>query len=319
MTTSRGGVVGRYAPSPTGSLHLGNLRTALAAYLSVRAQRGTFLLRIEDIDRARSRPEWEPRHLRDLAALGIEWDAPPVRQSERLDLYSGSIATLDAAGHLFECFCSRKDLREAASAPHEDAECEPPYPGTCRDLDSQGREARRAENRSSCLRLRVEGAPSRTVDLFAGELEIDLRRNGGDFVVRRADGEFAYQLACAVDDAEQGVTEVLRGADLVASGVRQAWLLSLLRRPSPEYFHLPLMLGADDSRLSKRAGADDLASFEEAGVGADAVRSYLGMTLGLCAPGERRSIGELIDSWDVGRIPKGPVRFDRAALEAARD
>jgi glutamyl-tRNA synthetase len=314
MTKSRGGVVGRYAPSPTGSLHLGNLRTALAAYLSARAQRGKFLLRIEDIDRARSRPEWEPRHLADLAALGIEWDAPPVRQSERLPMYADAISKLGILGQTFECFCSRKDLREAASAPHEDENSEPPYPGTCRDLGRDELAARHEAGRQSCLRVRIAGSPSLIMDRFAGRTEIDLQSNGGDFVVRRADGEFAYQLACAVDDGEQGVTEVVRGADLLASGVRQAWLLELLVRPVPEYFHLPLMLGANGARLSKREGADDLAAYAAKGFDADAVRSYLGMTLGLCSVGERRSMGELIDAWEVAKIPRGPVPFDPSEL-----
>lgn len=318
MTPARGGVVGRYAPSPTGSLHLGNLRTALAAYLSVRAQRGTFLLRIEDIDRARSRPEWEPRQLADLAALGIEWDAPPVHQSERLGLYSDAIRLLERAGRTFECFCSRKDLREAASAPHEDGDSEPPYPGTCRELAAGALAMRRALGNQSCVRLRVAGAPQRLTDLFVGPSEIDLEANGGDFVIRRADGEFAYQLACAVDDADQGITEVLRGADLLASGLRQQWLLSVLGRPAPSYFHLPLMLGGGGKRLSKRAGDDDLTAYLAKGFDATAVRSYLGMTLGLASAGERRSMGELIDAWDPAKIPRGAVQFDEASMETFR-
>lgn len=316
MTPTTSKPVGRYAPSPTGALHLGNLRTALAAWASIRSRGGKFLLRIEDIDRARCRADHEARQLADLRELGIDWDGEPVRQSDRGPAYESALASLRTEGHLFPCFCSRRELRESASAPHGGEE--PAYPGTCRGLTPAQVEARRREGAQSCERIRVELSPTRFTDLFDPTPVVDLRGNGGDFVVRRADGGYSYQLACAVDDAEQGITEVLRGADLVASAQRQRWILLCLGRHAPDYFHLPLMLGEDGRRLAKREGADDLAGWFARGFDATAVRSYLAHTLGMVELGERIEPAQLPARWDPARIPRTPVTFSAAALRAFR-
>lgn len=295
-------------------MHLGNLRTALAAWASVRSRGGRFLLRIEDIDRARSRAHFEERQLEDLRAFGIDWDEPPVRQSQRTELYESALARLRSDGWLFPCFCSRRDLRESASAPHGDEEA--PYPGHCRDLTEADAATRRAAGTQWCERIRVGASPTRYTDLFDARAVMDLRANGGDFVVRRADGGHAYQLACAVDDADQGVTEVLRGADLLASGQRQAWLLHCLGRRAPEYMHIPLMLGEDGRRLAKREGADDLSGWHLRGFDATAVRSYLAHTLGMAEPGERLPMHALPARWDISRIPRSPVVLNLAVMRS---
>lgn len=286
--------MGRYAPSPTGSLHLGNLRTALAAYLSARAGGGRFLLRIEDIDRARSREEWVPRHLADLQALGIVWDEPPIRQSERTPLYAEALRQLQDAGAVFRCYCSRRELRDVASAPHG---AEPTYPGTCRDLDDAECQRREAAGRMPAWRLRVPEHPTPWRDAFGGVAETSLSTAGGDFVLRRADGEWAYQLACAVDDALTGVTEVIRGEDLRESAARQAFLCTQLGHTAPAYGHVGLVVGEDGQRLAKRQGSADLAACRDAGVDPGGVLGYLGWSLGLAELGERPSMASLVERW----------------------
>ncbi|HEY3186616.1 MAG TPA: tRNA glutamyl-Q(34) synthetase GluQRS, partial [Solirubrobacteraceae bacterium] len=238
---------GRFAPSPTGTLHVGNLRTALVAWLFARSQDARFLVRVEDLDAGRVRRHFEDEQLRDLAALGLDWDGPVVRQSERAALYEAAVARLDAAGLVYECWCTRAEIRDAASAPHGDAP-EGAYPGTCVALSAAERAGRRAAGRPAALRVRAAGARVAFVDRLCGPVEgvVD------DFVVRRNDGAFAYNLAVVVDDAEQGVGEVVRGADLLDSTPRQLWLAARLGLPAPRYAHVPLMLGPDGARLAKR-------------------------------------------------------------------
>src|SRR5579884_53909 len=230
---------GRFAPSPTGPLHLGSLRTALLAWLFARSQSARFLVRIEDLDPQRSRAEFERAQLDDLRALGLDWDGDPVRQSERLPLYESALARLEAQGRLYPCFCTRAEIREAASAPHGPLP-EGGYPGTCRGLSPAERERRRAAGRPSAMRVHADGERVEFDDRLHG-------RCGGvvdDFVVRRADGVPAYQLAVVVDDAAQGVGEVVRGDDLIDSTPRQILLARLLGLPVPRYAHVPLVLGA---------------------------------------------------------------------------
>lgn len=307
--------VGRYAPSPTGSLHLGNLRTALAAWAFARSRGGRFLLRIEDLDAPRVVRGAEAGQLGDLRALGIDWDGEPLRQSARHGVYQEALAKLRTDGGAYPCFCSRKDVRIAVSAPHAEDRAAG-YPGTCSRLSRQAAQARIDAGDQHCWRLHAAGAGVSFDDGFAesatGGVEVD------DFVVCRADGVFAYQLACAVDDALSGVTEVLRGDDLLDSGPRQARLLECLGLAAPRYFHIPLMLGPDGLRLSKRRGSDDLAAHLEAGLDAAAVRSYLAWTLGQCERGERIEPRELAARFDIARVPRSPVQFDRADLLAFR-
>lgn len=308
---------GRYAPSPTGPLHLGNLRTALAAWLAARSRGGRFLVRVEDLDGPRVRPGMQERQLADLAALGIDWDDEPLRQSTRGHVYAADVERLWGAGRAYPCFCSRREIREAQSAPHVGG-TPPVYPGTCRSL-AAGEVRRRIESgRQYALRLCVAGAPRAFSDRFQGECQIDLGELGGDFVIQRADGLFAYQLACAVDDALSGVTEVVRGADLLDSGARQAWVLGSLGYSVPVYAHIPLMLDEDGRRLAKREGDDDLGAFVRGGWTARGVRSYLAATLGLCAPGEYPPLAELAGRFSWEAVPRGDVKLDRALLATFR-
>jgi glutamyl-tRNA synthetase len=273
-------VTGRYAPSPTGPLHLGNLRTALLAWLYARSAGSRFLLRIEDLDTGRVRREHEASQLADLAALGLDWDGEPVRQSERTALYEAALDRLD----VYPCFCTRAEIREAASAPHG-ALPEGAYPGTCRALTAAERAERERAGRPPALRVR------------AGD-GID------DFVVRRNDGAFAYNLAVVVDDAEQGVEQVVRGADLEDTTPRQVWLGRTLGHPIPDYRHVPLVLGPDGQRLAKRHGAVTLADRSETPA---RVRGLLAASVGL--PGGEPTMNELLEAFDPRATLKGSDPF----------
>ena len=292
---------GRYAPSPTGTLHLGNLRTALLAWLFARSQHACFLLRIDDLDSSRVRPGIAEAQIADLAALGLEWDGPVVRQSDRLELYRAAIARLDGAGLLYPCYCTRAEIREAASAPHG-----PPadgtYPGTCRHLDAAARAERERASRPPALRLRAAG----TVVAFSDRL-LGARRDAvDDLVVRRSDGAPAYNLAVVVDDAAQRVREVVRGADLLETTARQLHLGALLGLPAPSHAHVPLVLGPDGARLAKRHGAVTLADRAARGESPLDVRALLAGSVGLAAPGERPSLDELLERFDPSAIPSEP-------------
>lgn len=266
---------GRFAPSPTGDLHLGNLRTALAAWWGSGGSAGDFVIRVEDLDRATSRREHEANQLADLAALGIVTALPIVRQSERFDLYEDAISDLTRRGLTYPCFCSRREIREAASAPHEHLP-EGAYPGTCRELSSAERDRRASSGRPPALRLRTEGESHSLVDLVAGAYSglVD------DVVVRRNDGVPAYNLAVVIDDHLQGVERVVRGADLLASTPRQIHLQRLLGFTTPEYAHVPLVVGDDGERLAKRHGAVTLADLARSSVSADRVRAVVARSLG---------------------------------------
>lgn len=304
MVAAPASLAGRFAPSPTGELHLGNLRTALVAWVSARAAGGRFVVRMEDLDRVTSRHEHEHSQLADLAALGLDWDGEVVRQSERFDLYEAAIAELTARGLTYPCYCTRREIREAAHAPHgwhPDGR----YPGTCRELSARERAHREAQGRRPALRLRGGDAAVLVRDRLAGEHlgVVD------DVVLRRNDGVPAYNLAVVVDDAAQGITEVVRGDDLWSSTPRQVHLQHLLGLPTPAYLHVPLVLGADGERLAKRHGAVTLRALAAAGVGIDEVRSLLAASLGWCEPGEPVSMDDLVARFDPARLPRAPWRW----------
>ena len=295
-----GPVVGRFAPSPTGPLHLGSLRTALVAWLMARSADGQFLLRVEDLDPQRSRPEFEALQIDDLRALGIDWDGPVVRQSERLRLYDDALGKLHAAGRLYPCFCTRAEIREAASAPHGPLP-DGFYPGTCREIDPLTRRRRIESGERFALRLRAGGEVIDWEDRLLGA------RSGpvDDFVVVRADGVHAYQLAVVVDDADQGVTEVVRGADLAESTPRQLLLQRLLGLPAVDYAHVPLVLSPEGARLAKRDRASTLA---DRGEPAAVTLALLAHTIGLASGRDQvQSAAELIPEFDPARIPAEPV------------
>lgn len=295
---------GRFAPSPTAPLHLGNLRTALLAWLFARRDGSAFFLRIEDLDAAASRPEHEAAHRRDLVALGIDWEGAVVRQSERFARYHDAIDRLAADGLTYRCFCTRREVLEAAAAPHEHLP-EGAYPGTCRDLPAAEGAQREASGRSPALRLRADAAREGFVDRVQGPFEgvVD------DFVIRRNDGTPAYNLAVVVDDADQGVGEVVRGDDLLAGTPRQIFLAGRLGLAVPAYAHVPLVLGPDGERLAKRHSAVTLAEREEAGQSPDEVRSELATSLGLAAPGESVTMATLLDRFDPHTVAREPWKL----------
>jgi glutamyl-tRNA synthetase len=292
---------GRFAPSPTGPLHLGSLRTALAAWLFARSSGSRFLVRVEDLDPVASREEHVAGQLADLAALGLDRDGPVVRQSDRRARHDEAIAGLVAAGLTYPCYCSRREVAEASAAPHGEA-AGGRYPGTCRHLTGAERAVREASGRRPALRLRAEGVRARAVDRLLGPIEVEV----DDFVLRRADGTPAYNLAVVVDDADQGVGEVVRGDDLWPTTPRQVHLARLLGLPVPAYAHVPLVLGPDGQRLAKRHGAVTLADRQAGGADAVAVRSLLAASLGLCEPEDRPSPADLVAAFDPARLPRAP-------------
>jgi glutamyl-tRNA synthetase len=264
---------GRFAPSPSGELHVGNLRTAILAWLFARSTGRDFLLRVEDLDRARAGAE--AGQLRDLAAVGVTWDGAVVRQTDRTAVYDDAIGRLTAAGLTYECFCTRREIQEAPSAPHAPQGA---YPGTCRNLDPAELEYKRS-TRPAAIRLRP-GVTEYTVhDVLRGEFTgvVD------DFVLRRNDGVTAYNLAVVVDDAAQGIDQVVRGDDLLPSTPRQAYLSTLLHMPVPEYAHVPLVVNSDGARLAKRDGAVTLADLALTGATAADVRDLILLSVGLPA------------------------------------
>jgi glutamyl-tRNA synthetase len=297
--------VGRYAPSPTGDLHLGNARTALIAWLWARHAGGRFLLRFEDLDRGRVRSGCAELQARSLAWLGLDWDGDPVWQSDRS--YEAAFARLRDQGVLYECFCSRADVRRAASAPH--GPDGPLYSGACRDLSESERTARLALGRTPALRARMEGPVEFDDDLQGRQREL-LERTSGDVVLRRSDGVVAYQLAVVVDDAAQGVTHVVRGADLLASTARQLRLYELLGlTPVPGYAHVPLLLGEDGERLAKRHGAIGLDELRGQGADPRALVGRLAHSAGLLERAEPCTPGDLVGGFDPAALARAPTRI----------
>jgi glutamyl-tRNA synthetase len=287
---------GRFAPSPTGTLHVGNLRTALLAWLFARTQGAGFLVRMEDLDHGRVQAGAAERQLRDLRAIGLDWDGEVVHQSHRHDAYAAALEQLLAAGDLYECFCTRAEIRAAASAPHGPLP-EGAYPGTCLRLTEAQRRRKREGGRPPALRVRAEAARVTFTDRVHGAQEgvVD------DFVVRRNDGAPAYNLAVIVDDAWQRIGEVVRGDDLLDTTPRQLFLAERLGLPAPAYAHVPLVLGPDGARLAKRHGAVTLDELDPRA----AVR-WMAATLGMPAA---ETAAELRDVFDPAKLPRAPTRW----------
>ena len=291
---------GRYAPSPSGDLHFGNLRTALLAWLFARQTGRAFYMRVEDIDSERSSADSARRQLSDLAAIGIEWDEPVIHQSQRSAAYASALAALPT----YECYCTRRDIREASSAPHAQPGM---YPRTCRDLTDEERALRRAEltasGRLPAIRLRAGEKEWTVRDYYHGEYtgavdDVILRRGGN--VQQAQAGDWAYNLAVVVDDGDQGVDQVVRGDDLLASAPAQAYLAHLLGYQQPEYVHVPLVVNADGKRLAKRDGA---VTLREMG---DGVVDKLALSLGYP---DATSAGELLKRFDPAALPREPYVF----------
>lgn len=303
--------MGRFAPTPSGRMHLGNAFSALMAWASARSCGGRMVLRIEDLDpRAQSRKDSDQLML-DLLWLGLDWDEGPFYQSERRDVYDAAVDRLCDKGLLYPCFCSRSELH-AACAPHA-SDGSYVYAGTCRDL-SREEVAAKSRARKPALRLRVprpqdEGDLVRFEDLGYGWRQESLSGECGDFLVRRSDGVIAYQLAVVVDDALMGVTQVVRGRDLLGSVGRQRYLAWLLGFEPPCCGHVPLLVAADGRRLSKRDNDLDLGALRERGVRPEQVVGLLASKLGLAAEGEEISAQELAArfGWDAVRAHRADI------------
>ena len=293
-------IIGRFAPSPTGVLHLGNLRTALASWLSARAAGGRWVIRMEDVDGPRCQQEVGELQLGDLAALGLHSDETPVLwQSDRSEAYRQALATLRAAGQLYPCTCTRRDLQSLASAPHAEEGLRP-YPGRCRIRTWDGDEA-------AALRLRLPRGVVAWADRLRGPQADDPASLTGDPLLFRRDGCFAYHLAVVVDDGAQGVTEVVRGADLALVTATQIRLQEALGLPHPAYAHLGLVTAPDGSRLGKRAGALGLEALVARGLEVDDVVGWLGWSLG-CLPAPKPCRAEdLIPAFSWDRVPREDV------------
>ena len=292
-------VVGRFAPSPTGRMHAGNVFAALTAWLVAKSQGGRIVLRIEDLDAERSKPVYIDAVQRDLEALGLTWDEGPYFQHDRTEAYRAAYDELRERGLVYPCFCTRADLH-AASAPHRGEK--PVYPGTCRHL-SDGERAARAQQRMPAQRLIVPDREVAFVDQVQGSYAQNLAADCGDFLVQRSDGAFAYQLAVVVDDAAQGVTSVVRGVDLLCSTPQQLYLQELLGLPHPAYAHIPLLVAERDRRLSKRdrdAALDALlARFKTPA----AVIGHIAGLTGLAPTCDPATPEELLATFDLVALP----------------
>lgn len=306
------GYLGRYAPSPTGDLHLGNALAAVVAWARARRARGRCLLRIEDLDTPRMVAGASERIQQDLAGLGLAFDGVSegavLVQSQHLDRYQAALLQLRAAGCVYACRCSRKDLLRAPSAPHEGEEG-PPYPGTCRELGLPFDDPALPV----AWRFRVEPGPASVVvveDALQGSFAQDVGRAVGDFVVKRKDGLFAYQLAVVVDDALQRITEVVRGRDLLASAPRQVLLFRALGVEAPRFAHLPLWVDAEGQRLSKRHGTSPelLRTLFAQGVSAAEILGRIGAVLGVCPPGAAIEAPALADRLSDAVLSRETVR-----------
>ncbi|MEB3184141.1 MAG: tRNA glutamyl-Q(34) synthetase GluQRS [Cyanobacteriota bacterium] len=291
----RGGYCGRFAPSPTGRLHRGNLRTALLSWLDARLQGGRWLLRIDDLDTPRNRPGASEAIMADLRWLGLHWDGPVVRQSERRGLHGSVLSSLRRAGLLYPCRCSRRMLADL-SAPHGGLAV---YPGTCRALPPQwGPQLGRLPS----WRLRLQPGAIRWQERFGRPGILDAASAVGDPVLRRADGFLAYHLCTAVDELALGISDVVRGDDLWSSTAPQVALMAALGQVAPRYGHVPLLRDSAGGRLCKREGAEGLAGLQARGFDAAGVVGALAASLDLVPPGSRLSVAELLASLDAERF-----------------
>ncbi|MFI3270774.1 MAG: tRNA glutamyl-Q(34) synthetase GluQRS [Pseudomonadota bacterium] len=340
------------APSPTGYMHLGNAWSFLMAWLSVRQKNGTMVLRMEDIDPDRAKPHYMDALIQDLTWLGLDWDEGPAEgfssstasqnnefcsaiqqnssphapyvQSQCSELYIAVLNYLASHGHSYPCFCTRKELRAMAGAPHLGEACV--YTGTCRHLTLAEQEERMAQGRKACIRLRCPDETIAFVDGRCGAQHISLTDCGGDFAIRRSDGVFAYQLAVVIDDMRMGITEIVRGDDLLHCTPRQIFLQSLLGQagheldflpPSnnsdqvsiPSYVHIPLLLDVEGERFAKRHASLTIQSLREAGIPASCVLGYLAHLAGFIDSYKPLTAYELIPYFDVQRLPKSALRL----------
>lgn len=305
---------GRFAPTPSGPMHLGNARTALLAWLSCRAQGGAFVLRMEDLDKPRERPGAAAAILEELRWLGLDWDEgpdvggphAPYLQSLRSTRYQAVADALVSRGLAFPCCCSRAEVARASQAPHA-GEDGPRYPGTCRTPDPARFAAARAQGRPPAIRLRVEPGEISFEDRLLGRCSHDVSAEVGDFPIVRGDGVASYQLAVTVDDVAMGITEVVRGADLVPSTPRQLLLYAALAATPPAFLHVPLVVGADGARLAKRHGARALGELRAAGEDPERIVAALAASAGIPCSEGRLSPTALVSRFSPALLSKHPA------------
>lgn len=333
-TSSGGTVTGRFAPSPTGLMHLGNAWSFFLAWLGARASGGRIILRHEDIDPDRSRTEWMDAMERDLSWLGLDWDEgsshglhAPYHQSMCGPLYERALDALKAKGLVYPCYCTRKELRILAGAPHGASDglgdAGAAYPGTCRHLTPEQRARKEAEGRHPALRLLCPDDDVETFnDLVLGPQRIPLRDCGGDFALRRSDGVWAYQLAVVVDDIRMGVTQIVRGEDILLSTPRQLLLYRLLNATPPSYAHVPLLCDENGERLAKRHHSLSIAALREKGCSPASIIGFFARLAGLQPDPSPVSPSRLADNimregpfpWHA--LPKGPLIIPHDASDA---
>ncbi len=305
---------GRFAPTPSGYLHLGNILCAMLAYLSARKKGGRFLLRIEDVDVPRCPRRLAQRAIDDLTWLGFTWDEEPVYQSERTEIYRAALERLTAAGHIYPCFCTRAQLMSLAAPNLGDTQVV--YQGTCRHL-TETEAAERAKTRPPAMRLRVPDEEISFTDGLFGRQRENLARDCGDFILRRSDGLYGYQLAVVVDDALQGVTEVVRGRDILSATPRQMYLQRLLGCPQPEYVHIPLLTDAQGRRLAKRDKDLDLSTLSERFT-PEEILGRLAFSAGLLPEVRPMSLERLIDGFDWAKVKRADLRLPEMGIDSAQ-
>ena len=316
MTSTIPTARGRFAPSPTGAIHLGNVWTALLAWVDARQRGGAFVLRMEDLDPDRSRPHYAAQLLHDLHWLGLHWDEgpdiggpyAPYGQDERRGLYAEALASLTRAGLVYACFCTRVEVRAAASAPHGVSQREQCV-NRCWSLSQRAQAERAAQGRRPCLRIRASdtATPISFTDLCRGPQSEQVGLAAGDFVLRRADGVHAYQLAVVVDDGLMGITHVVRGADLLDSTARQIWLHQVLGFRPPRFAHVPLLVDNQGHRLSKRHASLAVAALRDAGIRAPTIIGWLAHWAGLLAEPQAVQPAELVGLLDLQRLPQHDI------------
>ena len=312
--------VGRLAPAPTGALHLGNARTFLVAWLRARQAGGRLLLRLEDLDHPKVKPRAAAQVYEDLRWLGLDWDdgadqTPELVQSNRRARYRAILERLSGGGRVYPCGCSRRELESIQSAPQDGVDApEYRYPNRCRPPAPPPPEPR-------CLRFRLDVRPDLTrqafVDVFHGARDGDLERWSGDFVVARDWDHAAYQLAVVVDDHDGGVSEVVRGDDLLSSTERQLALYRALGWTPPAFCHVPLVVGPDGRRLAKRHGDTRLSAFRGIGVEPERIVAWLAETLGCAVRGRLARPGDLLASFNLASVPRDRIAFAGPQLFAA--
>jgi len=309
--------VGRLAPSPTGLLHLGHARTFLVAWWRARNLGGRLLMRLEDLDGPRAKPEFADAALRDLAWLGLDWDGPDYLQSTGLAEISAAAARLEEQGLAYACVCSRGDVRSLQSAPQQ-GDSEPRYPGTCRGKFASVALAEQESGKPAGLRLSVGNASVSIKDELLGERSFDVQAEVGDFLIAKRDRAPAYQLAVVVDDARQGVTEVVRGEDLFPSAARQRLLQQALGLPSVRYVHVPLVLDESGRRLAKREDDLSLQALREGGTDPRAIVAWAAKSCGI-ASAERITARVALIDFALAKLPHEPLILDAATVALLRE